>query len=58
MGSIKQSIEINDFVMGFDLEYYDVLEDINGIDRKEKFRDMIEELVPAGAQISIYQNEE
>lgn len=57
-GVIKQRIEKNDFVIGFDLEYYDVLEDINGIDRKENFRDVIEELGQAGAQISIYQNGE
>ena len=26
IGTIKQRIDENDFVMGFDLEYYDVLE--------------------------------
>lgn len=56
VGAIKQKIEADDFVTGFDLEYYDVLEDINGIDRKQGFRDMTEELCKAGAQISIYQN--
>lgn len=56
VGAIKQKIEADDFVTGFDLEYYDVLEDINGIDRKQSFRDMTEELCKAGAQISIYQN--
>ena len=40
VGAIKQKIEADDFVTGFDLEYYD----------------MTEELCKAGAQISIYQN--
>lgn len=58
MSSIKQSIEKNDFVAGFDLEYYDVVEDLNGFDRKKAFRGMIEELIQAGAQISIYEDGE
>lgn len=44
--------------MGFDLEYYDVLEDINGIDIKKIFQDMLGELCQAGARISIYQDGE
>lgn len=58
VSDIKQRIDENDFVVGFDLHYYDVLEDINGIDRKKIFRDMIEALYEAGAHISIYQNGE
>lgn len=58
VGAIKQRIDKNDFVIGFDLEYYDVLEDINEIDRKKLFRGMIKELCQAGAQVSIYQDEE
>lgn len=55
---IKQKIEENDFVTGFDLEYYDVVEELNEIDRKKLFRSMIDALCKAGAQISIYQNGE
>ena len=60
IGTIKQRIDENDFVMGLDLECYDVSEDINGneIDRKKIFRDMLEELCQAGARISIYQDGE
>jgi len=58
VGTIKQRIDKNDFVMGFDMEYYDALEDINEIDRKKLFRDMVGELCQAGAQISVYQNGE
>ena len=60
IGTIKQRIDENDFVTGFDLECYDVSEDINGneIDRKKIFRDMLEELCRAGARISIYQDGE
>lgn len=58
IGTIKQRIDENDFVMGFDLEYYDVLEDINGIDRKKIFRDMLKELCRAGVRICIYEDGE
>ena len=58
VGTMKQRIDNGDFVIGFDLEYYDALEDINEIDRKKLFRQMIEELCRAGAKISIYQDDE
>ena len=60
IGTIKQRIDENDFVMGFDLECYDVSEDIDGneIDRKKIFRDMLKELCWAGARISIYEDGE
>lgn len=53
---IKQRIENDDFVMRFDLEYYDVLEELNEIDKKEVFRNMISELLDAGANTAIYEN--
>ncbi|MBY2475465.1 hypothetical protein KWV16_01130 [Clostridioides difficile] len=53
---IKQRIENDDFVMRFDLEHYDVLEELNEIDKKEVFRNMIGELLDAGANTSIYEN--
>ena len=58
VGTMKQRIDNGDFVIGFDLEYYDALEDINEIDRKKLFRQMMEELCWAGAKISIYQDDE
>lgn len=60
IGTIKQRIDENDFVMGFDLECYDVSEDIDGneIDRKKIFRDMLKELCRAGARICIYEDGE
>ena len=58
IGTIKQKIEENDFAIVFDLDDYNVLEDIQGIDRKRIFREMIRTLIEAGAQISIYQNGE
>ena len=58
VSAIKQRIEKNDYVIGFDLDYYDVLEDIQEIDKKRLFRDMIKTLFEAGAQISIYRNGE
>lgn len=58
MSDIKRKIENGDFAVEFDLEYFDVLEDLNDIDRKQIFRDMIDSLCSAGAQISIYHNGE
>lgn len=58
ISAIKQRIEENNFVVGFDLHYYNVLDDINEVDRKKIFRDMIEALYEAGAKISVYQNGE
>lgn len=58
MAAIKQKIEENDYVVDLDLEYFDVLEDIQGLDRKKIFREMIEELYESGAKVSIFENEE
>ena len=58
VGAIKEKIEKSDFVLGFDLEYYNVVEDVNGIDRKEIFCNLIKELCQAGAKISMYQDGE
>ena len=54
----QEIIEKSDFVLGFDLEYYNVVEDVNGIDRKEIFCNLIKELCQAGAKISMYQDGE
>ena len=58
IGTIKQRIDENDFVMGYDLECNDVSDDLDGneIDGKKIFWDMLEELCQAGARISIYQD--
>ena len=58
IGTIKQRIDENDFVMGYDLECYDVSEDIKGneINGKKIFGDMLEELCQAGARISLYED--
>lgn len=58
INDIKRNIADNDFVMEFDLDYYDVLEDIEGTDRKVLFRQFISELIKAGADIQIYRNSE
>lgn len=58
MGDIKSRIESGDFVVEFDLESFDVLEDLSGVDRPRLFRGMIESLGSTGAQVSIYQGGE
>lgn len=58
MSDIKSRIESDDFVMEFDLEDFDVLEDLSGVDRKRVFREMIDSLCRAGAQVSLYQDDE
>lgn len=58
MGDIKRSIEDGDFAVEFDLEEYDVLDDLNGVDRKQEFRSMLDALINAGAKLEIYRNDE
>lgn len=55
---IKQRIDNYDFVVEFDLHYYDVVDEINEIDRKQIFRQLIDNLISAGAEVSIYHNNE
>ena len=56
IGGIRQNIENHDFVIAFDLDHYDVVEELQGIDRKALFMDMIKNLCAAGARVSVYQN--
>jgi hypothetical protein len=58
IGQIKNNIENNSYVVSFDLHYLDVLEDLQGIDRKLLFRSLIHQLIFEGAQLSIYINGE
>ena len=56
IGGIRQNIANHDFVIAFDLDHYDVVEELQGIDRKALFMDMIKNLCAAGARVSVYQN--
>lgn len=56
MSHIKQKIESNDFVVTYDTNDYDVVEEINGIDKTRAFRELIGKLQRAGAEITIYYN--
>lgn len=58
MGDIKRRIDENDFAVEFDLEDLDILDELNDIDRKQEFRDMIEALVNAGAKVTVFHNGE
>lgn len=58
VSTLKQRMENNDFAIAFDLDCYDVVDELNGIDRKEVFRHMIEELMASGASVAIYWNGE
>lgn len=58
MSDIKRKIETGDFAVEFDLEYYDTLEDLNGVDRKKIFRGLIGKLTEVGAEVSVYHNGE
>jgi hypothetical protein len=58
VGQIKNNIENSVCAVSFDLDYFDVLEAIQGIDRKSVFRDLIEQLIAEGAQLHIYVKDE
>ena len=53
---IKQKIESNDFVVTNDTNDYDVVDEINGIDKNRAFRELIRKLQRAGAETTIYYN--
>lgn len=56
MSHIKQKIESNDFVVTYDTNDYDVVEEINGIDKNRAFRELIRKLQRTGAETTIYYN--
>lgn len=58
MSDIKRKIKTGDFAVEFDLEYYNTLEDLNGVDRKKIFRGLIRKLTEVGAEVSVYHNGE
>jgi hypothetical protein len=58
IGQIKKNIENNSYAMSFDLEYYNVLEDLQGINRRLAFRNLISQLIEEGALLSLYVNSE
>lgn len=58
IGEIKRRIEAQEPAVEFDLEYYDVVEDLNGIDRKAHFRQLISDLLELGASIELFHNGE
>lgn len=58
VSQIKNSIENSLYAVSFDLYYYDVLEDIQGIDRKSVFRSLLAQLIAEGAQVEIYMDNE
>ncbi|WP_085833959.1 hypothetical protein [Clostridium merdae] len=55
---LKKKIENGAFALEFDLEYYDVVEDLNEIDRKMVFRELLEQLLHTGAKVELYHNGE
>lgn len=56
MSQIKHRIESNDFVIKYDSHEYSFVDEINGIDKKTEFRELIRKLQKAGAEITIFYN--
>lgn len=56
MNEIKNNIENDNFAVEFDLNYYDVLEDLNCFDKKELFRSLISDIINLGGKVEIYDN--
>jgi len=55
---IKHNIIYDNFVVAFDLHYFDVLEELENIDKKVIFRNLITSLLDLGAYVEIYRNGE
>ena len=58
MNDIKEKIEKDDFVLGYNSNEYDISDTLNGVDRKRVFRKLIQDLEKIGANITIYKNNE
>lgn len=56
MSDIKEKIATNDFVIGYNSNEDDILDTLNGIDKKRVFRKLIQDLEEIGAKITIYRN--
>lgn len=55
---IKHNIIHNNFAVSFDLHYFDVLEELESIDKKVIFRNLISSLIDSGADVEIYHSGE
>ncbi len=53
VGELGANIKAGRPAFSFDLEYYDVVEDLNGIDRRKIFRRLLEELEAQGARLEM-----
>ncbi len=56
MSDIKEKIETNNFVIEYNSNEEDILDTLNGIDKKRVFRKLIQDLEEIGAKITIYKN--
>ena len=53
LGELSANIQSDRPAFSFDLEYYDVVEDLQGIDRRKIFRKLLEDLTAQGAQLEM-----
>lgn len=56
INQIKHNITHDNFVVAFDLQHFDVLEELKNIDKKAVFRNLITDLIDLDADIEIYRN--
>lgn len=53
MGELSASIKAGRPAFSFDLEHFDVVESLNGIDRRKIFRALLEDLEAQGAKLEM-----
>ena len=53
MGELSANIKAGRPAFSFDLEYYDVVESLDGIDRRKIFRELLEDLEAQGAKLDM-----
>ena len=58
MTIIKSNIESKNYVIHHDLYAYDVVDDLLNIDHTARFRQLLADLITAGARLQIYCDEE
>ncbi|MBR2805167.1 MAG: hypothetical protein IKE18_00130 [Oscillospiraceae bacterium] len=58
IGEIRKRISENDFVVKYDLFHWDITEEMEGIDRISRLKNLIRTLEECGTKVDIYDEDE
>ena len=58
IADIKKRIAEDDYLVEYDLFHWDITEEMEGVDRISKLKDLIQAIEGTGASVSIYEEDE